>query len=90
MNLTDNDYERLKPHFLAIERTSRTSRQSDTSPWYVMAEIKSMRTGLSSDGHCPACVIELYHEFQNALIQYENGKQIEGQRYTDFMREGVK
>jgi hypothetical protein len=72
MYLQPEDYERLKEHRESIAQVSRTgSTKRDVSPWYVMDEIKRKRTGVSSDGMCPACVIDLYREFNYMLNEYE-------------------
>jgi hypothetical protein len=69
--LLPEDYEKIRDHFSAIEANSRLGSQSNTAPWYVMDAIKRERTGLTSDGMCGACVIELYREFAAAITEYE-------------------
>lgn len=71
MYLTKEDYDRLNFHRVPIERSARIGSQSDTAPWYVMAEIKQQRTGQSSNGMCGACVIELYREMWIMMLEYE-------------------
>lgn len=77
MYITAEDYERLKEHRTAIERVARTGSQSNTGPWYVMDEIKRLRTGSGSNGHCAACVIELYRDFWNMILEYEQVNNIQ-------------
>lgn len=74
MELTENDYNRLKEHRQTIEQSARLGYQRDTSPWYVMSEIKMNHTGIASNGHCGACVIDLYREFWQYIEDYEKNQ----------------
>lgn len=71
MYLTAEDRQRLKEFDKDIEEVVRTNRQVNTAPWYVMADIKMKRTGMPSNGHCPACVFDLYKEFLYMINEYD-------------------
>ena len=71
MELTDQDYEALKPYRTDIYNSARLGSVSNTSPFFVMAEIKKLRTGENVNGLCPSCVLNLYREFWQLISDYE-------------------
>ena len=73
MKLRDDQYQQLVNHRGVIKMVAEQKLNVSNSPHDTMARVWMQLGQAPVNTNCNACVLQLYADINNLMIQYENG-----------------
>ena len=73
MKLRDDQYQQLVNHRGVIKMVAEQKLNVSNSPHDTMARVWMQLGQAPVNTNCNACVLQLYTDINNLMIQYENG-----------------
>ncbi len=74
MTLRDDQYLKLYPHRAVIKMVAEQGLNVSNSPHNAMAMVWMDLGQAPVNTNCNACILQLYTDINNLMVQYENGK----------------